>query len=236
MTSAKQTAKKAQKNDLPATKNKKEGLPKEETVDHELVKEAYEKLNGIVREHIMMAMLEAGQYIIEKFYGDNYDNARKNKKVKIRSLNELINQFHENSGGSPSKTWIYDAVKLAVDNHDYKENSAYGKIGHSHKVALTHVKDEETKKKLIEETAKQQYSVVKLKERIRELKNAISLSELPSEEELRKLEPKKLNTIKKQIDWRLEKMEETLEKYKKSQATVESIINELDVTEAVADE
>lgn len=234
MSSAKNTPKKGTKSSIQSATKEENKAPTEKEADHQLVEEAYTKLEGIVTNHLTMAMLEAGQYIIKRFYDNDYDKARKNQKVKFKSLNKLIKKLQEGSGNSPGKTWIYDAVKLAVDDYDYKNLSAYGKIGHSHKVALTHLKDTEIKKELIEETAKHGHSVSKLKERIKEEKGGIYLSELPSEEDLRKLEPKKLNTIKKQIDWRLKKMEETLEKYKKSQAAVESILNEMGETEAVA--
>ena len=34
---------------------------------------------------------------------------------------------------------IYDSVKLAVDEHRLATFSVYGKVGHSHKVYLTHL-------------------------------------------------------------------------------------------------
>ena len=42
-------------------------------------------------------------------------------------------------GCAPAKTWFYNAVKLAVDEHEFKDFRTYGKLGHSHKVYLTHV-------------------------------------------------------------------------------------------------
>lgn len=225
--SKKSASKKPSNSKALATTTDQPAIVKEEQPDIKLVEEAYNKLEGIVKDHIMMAMIDAGQYIIEKFYDDDYDNARNNKKVKIKSLAELIRRIKENSDGTPSKTWIYDAVKLAVDDYDYKNNNDYKQIGHSHKVALTHVQDKEIKEKLIKETADKEYSVVKLKERIQEEKGALTLSELPSDKELKKLGEKKLNSLVKQITWRLGQMEKTLEKYRQSKEKLDAIIEEV---------
>lgn len=216
-----------QEANLPATTTQKPDISGEKEVDLELVDEAYEKLEGIVKKHIVLAMLEAGQYLIKKFYDNNYDNARVNKKTKVKSLSELIRKINKEAGGTPSKTWIYDAVKLAVDDKDYNSNPDYQKIVHSNKVVLTHVQKEDMKKKLIKETAEKGYSVEKLKERIRELKGTLTLTELPPEEELKKRGKEELFTLQSQINWRYDKITETLEKYTKSKNRIDNVIQEL---------
>lgn len=225
MSPKKEATKKDEKSNVFSAKKKENQVPSEAEVDLGLVEEAYGKLEGIVSKHITMAMLEAGQYIVEKFYDDNYDNARNNKKVKIKSLTELVKKL-QGTGNAPRKTWIYDAVKLAVDDYDYKDFSAYGKIGHSHKVTLTHVKEGELKKKLIQETADRSYNVEKLKERIKALKGDVTLSDSPSEKELRKLEAKDLQKLKSYINWRVPKMEEKLDEYKNYQDMVTKILKD----------
>jgi hypothetical protein len=91
-------------------------------------------------------MVEAGRYLIKMFYDDNYEFARLKKRVKKESLRQLILKLQENSGDAPSKTWIYDAVKLAVDEHDLKTFPTYGKLRLSQKLLLTHVKDDGEKR------------------------------------------------------------------------------------------
>jgi hypothetical protein len=109
--------------------------------DEKLVSETYEYLKGVVQRHFHRAMLEAGTYIIKKFFDSDFKRAQNPRTAtKIHSLNELIRRLQGNGGNGPSKTWIYNAVKLAVDEHQLKGFSVYGKLGLSHKVYLTHVR------------------------------------------------------------------------------------------------
>jgi hypothetical protein len=153
-------------------------------------------------------MLDAGRYLVQKFYDDNYDLARRGKKVKKESLNQLIKKLQENSGDAPSKTWIYDAVKLAVDQHDYENFRTYGNLGHSQKLLLTHVKDGDKKKALIEEAVEKNYTVVDLRKRIRQEKgkpsaDRISLQEYIPAFKLEILDLEKLEKIKRAIQEKL---------------------------------
>ena len=81
---------------------------------------------------------------------------------------EVIEKLNDD-GYAPAKTWFYNAVKLAVDEHEFKDFRTYGKLGHSHKVYLTHVEKFEDKKKLIDETVENTYTVKQLRVRIAEV-------------------------------------------------------------------
>lgn len=139
-------------------------------VDESLVEEAYSELRNILVNHLRKGMLEAGKYLIEKFYDNDVELARQKSSPKKASLNKLKKKLQNSDGNAPSKTWIYDAVNLAVDHHDYANDSVYGKLGHSHQVNLTYVKDPDKKKTLIKETAKNEYTVAKLKKEIAKAK------------------------------------------------------------------
>jgi DNA polymerase III delta prime subunit/DNA repair photolyase len=169
-------------------------VPIETEADEGLVERAYNELAGIFTEHIQRSMIEAGQYIIREFYGDDYEHARQKKTVRGQSLRRLIERLKEGSGNAPSKTWVYDAVNLAVDERQYSAISAYGNLGHSKKVCLTHVKKPETKELLIQEAG--EYTVAELKKRIVEAKKKnivkIPLENLPSIESLAKYDEKLL--------------------------------------------
>ena len=143
-----------------------------------LVADAFEYLKNSFRQHFHEAMLEAGRYLVDKFYDKDYDWARKGKKPKKkRSLNKLIERLQANSGCAPSKTWIYDAVRLAVDDHFYNVEGgrffrAYGKLGHSQKLRIAYVNKPEIKEKFIAEIADQEepFTDKVLRERIAESK------------------------------------------------------------------
>jgi hypothetical protein len=142
------------------SENANTALVTEKEADEILVAEAFEFLKKTFREHFHEAMVEAGRYLIKMFYDDNYEFARLKKRIKKESLRQLILKLQENSGDAPSKTWIYDAVKLAVDEHDFESFRLYGKLGLSQKLLLTHVKDDGEKRALIEEAAENNYTVI----------------------------------------------------------------------------
>jgi hypothetical protein len=178
-----------------------------------LVADAFEFLKNSFRSHFHEAMLEAGRYLVEKFYENNYEWARQGKKPKKKgSLNKLIERLQANSGDAPSKTWIYDAVKLAADEHFYELEGgtifrAYGKLGHSQKLRIAYVKQPEIKEKLIEEIADKQEPltdrvlrerIAKEKEKIPKKKRSLSiLQAIKSHKKLMADEAKEVRSVKK---------------------------------------
>jgi len=138
-------------------------------------------------------MLEAGTYIIRKFFDGDFERAKNPRNAaKIHSLNELILRLQGNDGHGPSKTWVYNAVKLAVDENQFKGFSVYGKLGLSHKVYLTHVKNLDAKRQLIQEAVENGYTVAQTRSRIAEVQRnghqeKLSLSDLPADEDLEKV-------------------------------------------------
>jgi hypothetical protein len=102
-------------------------------------------------------MLEVGKYLINHFYDGNYDDAENKPFSHNKSLNRLFKKLQENAfGNAPRKTWLYDAINLAIGENKFKEVSAYGKLGSSHKIRLLSQKklSRETKIQLMEQTVK----------------------------------------------------------------------------------
>ena len=199
----------------------------EEKADNDLVDKAFIFLKGIFVKHFEGAMLEAGRFLIQEFYGDSYDNARVGHRVRKESLNKL-NERLQKEGHAPKKTWIYDAVKLAVDDHDLKDFSVYGKLGHSHKVLLTHVPEIRTKKKLASEVDKHGYTVARLRERIKEEKNENKpkFDHILTRKELENLETKELKRLKDVASNGVSRHQEQLLLYQESLKQIENVIAE----------
>jgi len=135
----------------------------EKQPDEALVIEAGQTLSQIFSEHFERAMLEAGEYIIRTFYNDDYELARSKKPVKGESLRQLIIRL-QGEPGAPKKSWLYNAVKIAIDARDFSGFHTYGKLQLSHKVALLPVDDMEQKKSLIEQAVGEELTVRELKE------------------------------------------------------------------------
>lgn len=143
----------------------------EAAVDTTLVEIAYTKLSEIFSKHYENAMIESGEYIIKNFYNDNIELARANKPSKNRSLLELIERMQKRASTSPSKSWIYNAVKLVVQNEDCKNFHTYGNLMLSHKVELLRVSDIKNKEKLINEIAEKNHTIRQLHEKVLKLKS-----------------------------------------------------------------
>jgi hypothetical protein len=186
---------------LPAPADKADA---EKGIDEKLVSETYEFLKGVVQRHFHRAMLEAGIYIIRRFFDGDFERAKNPRNAtKIHSLNELIRRLQGNDGHGPSKTWVYNAVKLAVDERQFRGFSVYGKLGLSHKVYLTHVKNPDAKKQLIQEAVENGYTVAQTRSRIAEVQKTghrekVSLSDLPVGEDLEKVGRDELLRLKQE--------------------------------------
>jgi len=156
----------------------------------QVVEEAYQHLKGIFIKHVQNAMLEAGQYLVNKMYDGNYELAKKKEPNGTKSLAKLYKKIQQDAlekGNAPSRTWLYDAVNLAIDHHIFENHalsSVYGRLGHSHKVNLTYAPDIEIKKALIQEIDQKKYSVARLRERIREEKRKTDIAYIPMNEEM----------------------------------------------------
>ena len=144
--------------------------------DTALVERAYQTLADMFSRHHQKLLLEAGQYIVKEFYGGNIELVKANKPTKGQSLNQLIKRFQSRDAGSPSRSWIYNAVNMIVDEADFKSVQTYGQLQLSQKIVLLPVNNVEKKKKLIEETVRKKYTVRQLKDRIAEQKTKKKIS------------------------------------------------------------
>jgi len=140
----------------------------------DLVDQAYQELAGIFSRHFENAMMEAGQYLIDKFYGGDIEKARKKEPIDGESFFQLISRLHAKGSGGPSKSWVYNAIKLVVESHDLKDFQTYGKLNLSHKILLLPVSDRRKKEQLIEDAVKKNLTVIQFKEEIKKVKGGKS--------------------------------------------------------------
>jgi len=138
--------------------------------DTHKVEKAYNDLKKIFVKQFQIGMLKAGEYLIDEFFGGSYKRAEKKNFKQNASLRQLFLKFQkETDGNAPQKTWLYNAIDVAIAEKKYSEVSSYGQLAISHKKKLIHSKlPEEQKKKLIDETVKNKYTVDKLQKKIDE--------------------------------------------------------------------
>ena len=205
-------------------------------LDDEKVEKAYKHLKKIFVKNFQNAMLECGQYLIKTFYDDNYELAQKKKFKRNQSLSMLIKRIQDDAtekGDAPSHTWLYDAVNLAIDDYLFEQEqlpSVYGQLGHSHKVNLTSAPIE-AKPALVQEAFEKEYTVAKLRERIREEKDKLnpdrlSLKEAMSIKKLGALKPKQLKALKAKTEGLVKKVQDEVKLYQENLAMIEQVLKQ----------
>ena len=138
--------------------------------DIDLVDRAYEKLSEIFYSNVGNAIYEAGKFIVKEFYSDEIELVKSHSPVKELSLNQLIKKIQGSSHKQPSRSWIFNAVKLYAETKELGITvQTYGQLPVSHKILLFSVHNRDKKIQLIRETAENKYTVVALKNRIAEL-------------------------------------------------------------------
>lgn len=217
----------------------------DEQSEDELVEETYAWLQSRFKEHIIDFTVEAGHRIINAFYGGDYEKARLKKKVKGKALRKLIQKLQSQASNAPSKTWVYDAVNLAIDDHSYggDENfrahgnlgpiQAYRALSHNQRLRLAYVKDPEIKEKLITETAEHNYNDRDLRRRIAEEKRKLAgkapkslpqlkdlppldLDHLPGKAVLKEQDPEKLRALFDLVKSKIDEGQKDFQKYRRA--------------------
>ena len=200
-------------------------------IDEPIVEEAFQYLRAISVKH-SVTKLEAGKYFIKLFYNGDYKKAEEKKFKKNVSLRQLFLKIkNDGSGDLPNKTWLYDAINLAIDENKYQKLSAYGKLGVCHKVKLTNTRclPENIKRELIKETAKEEYTVMALQKRIsqekKKLNGDISLTDEMKIDQLQVLDTDKLKGLKNKIEKRFKKIEAEMDLHKSNLSKIDTTLN-----------
>ena len=168
----------------------------EKEADMRLVEQAGMKLTEIISRHYENAMIEAGKYLVKTFFENDIEKARQKNPVKDKSLYQLILYLQKQKNNAPSKSWLYNAVNLAVDYSDYNRFHKYGKLLLSHKVLLLPIDSPSIKKKLIQEIVEKKFTVSQLKDRISQIKKNPPDENLPVVKS-KKYKKKSINENKK---------------------------------------
>lgn len=192
-------------------------------VDPVLVKDATEKVMGLIDDKHKNS-IEIGRCLIENFYNNDYERAREGRKVKGKSLNKMLNDLQKLQN-TPSKSWFYNTINLAVDDKAFKGNPDYAKLNLSQKIWLTYLnKDKEWephKLELISEISQKGMSISKLKDRISEIKGQQAI-ELPSVEVFRGMDDEDKRKCTRNAQDRQKKLQKAIDKLKAKLAKQEA--------------
>lgn len=145
----------------------------EEEPDENLVSEAYNHIETIFVEKMNSIMEEVGKYLFDAFFDGDVNRAQKKKPLREKSFLRLAKTLRKNHAHAPSMSWLYNAVNVAADEMCFEETDlpVYNKLGTTHKVYLTRVKDFNIKRQIAEEVVDKELSTRDLEERINQTKN-----------------------------------------------------------------
>jgi len=202
-------------------------------VSDDVIEDVYQHLKTTFVKNFQDAayksMLECGQYLVQKFYG-TYEKAQEKKFTRTESMSKLIKKIRDNASDDnvPSRTWIYDAVNLAIDNYLFEQKqlpSAYGQLGHSQKVNLTYAPDLKCKINLIKTL--DEPTVTKIREGIskaKKKKDNLSLEENISENKLKDLTEKRLKSYQEKIKRLQNEIEKKSEIYRANLEVIQTML------------
>jgi uncharacterized membrane protein YvbJ len=116
-------------------------------------------------------MFGIGEYLIKAFFKGDYASAVNPRNIKDNSsLHKLHIKLAERIGIKPSRSWMYDALKVNADKHllaRLRNFQTYGNLSLSHKIRLAYVTELKEKEALIERCSKENWTVRQLEAAIR---------------------------------------------------------------------
>ena len=102
------------------------------------VEQAASTVIEICSGHLYEAALDVGKYFVKTLYEGDYERARDPRtSIGPLSFHKVCARVHQQGG--PSIRWLYNALKLAVNEHDYGSMKAYGKLSLSKKSCIVPV-------------------------------------------------------------------------------------------------
>jgi hypothetical protein len=151
-------------------------------IDLEKVENAVQHIVETYQTAAVTAMVEVGKYLVENFFNNDFEAARNTRNV---IGNESICQIHQKLNekiGSPSKSWVYNAIKVCVDDHKFEKMDfhTYGKLPISHRVKLAYVPDDTVKKDLAQQSFDNDWTVKVLVQEIDNRKSKRGKKSSPS--------------------------------------------------------
>ena len=187
------------------------GIP-EDKPDEVLVKETTEKVMEFIATN-QKNNVAVGHYLIKQFYDNDYMKAKKGHKVKGASLNAMLDGLQK-KGDTPSKSWFYNAVNLAVDDNEFENDTDYAKLNLSHKIHITYLNKDEKwnthKLGLIKKIAKDGMPIKDLMARIAKIKGK-SEPEWPNHEEIKNMNDKEKKKYKERAEKRKNKIQKDMD-------------------------
>lgn len=209
----------------------------EEHPDEKMVNEVTERVIEFIKSNHKNS-IAVGRYLIEKFYGDDFNKAKIGKCVRGASFNAMYERLAK-TPDAPSKSWFYNAINLAVDDEEYKDDTDYQKLTLSQKIYLTSLnKDEKyftAKLGLIKEIATKGMKIQALLKKIAEIKGKSVIQaarpeedEIPSTDTISSMSPREVEKFRQTVEQKAENIKKRIEELNRELEKAQKFIDEAD--------
>lgn len=131
--------------------------------DEKLVKEAVAFIGKTLGETVVKGTIEVGDYVLEKFFGNDPEQVRSKNPGKDASFRSLV-EACETPELPISKSWLHNAVGMAVMRRELPAGSSFRLLPPSHQTALLPLREANKVEKLAERAVKKRLSVRELRE------------------------------------------------------------------------
>lgn len=126
-------------------------------------------------------MIQVGEIIIKHIFEDDTDQAEKDmkdsksKSSKRELFDNMMKEFGRlrQVGDVPKKTWLYNAVNIAIQEQRFQDFTGYNNLSISHKIELLSVENEESQKQLVEQINSAKMSVRETRDAVKETKEQV---------------------------------------------------------------
>jgi hypothetical protein len=146
--------------------------------EDKLIDETIVSIRNIYKDGISTTITKIGEIIFEKIYGNDLDcfsndkilmKKHSNKWSIFKKLSEKSNELAERGDYLPKKTFLYNAVRLVIDQKLLSDSLEYKGLSISHKIELLPIADKDLKLAAIKEIQSQNLSVREVRKRVSSL-------------------------------------------------------------------
>lgn len=141
-------------------------VEKVEIVSDKLVDEAVKHINGLVRETVFEGAKKIGDYVLETFYEGDVEKVKSHNPKKDTSFRKLAERCDKDL--LVSKTFLGNAVGVAVMCKLLPGEQAYKQLSHSHQTVLLPLREPKQVEAMAERAVEQKLPVRKLRQLVQQ--------------------------------------------------------------------
>lgn len=146
--------------------------------EDQLIDETIVSIRKIYKDGVVATHMQIGEIIFEKIYGNDLDcfsndknlmKKHSNKWNVFKKLSDKSNEMAKKGDYLPNKTFLYNAVRLVIDQKLLSGSTEYKQLSISHKIELLPIADKNKKLEVIKDIQSGNLSVRDARKRVSSL-------------------------------------------------------------------